>query len=346
MEHALCPICGRDDSAPVLRTHDRLFGDVARREEFTIVRCRSCSGAYVDPRPTPEEIGRHYPGAYYVRESKPQAIGAAETSRAAPSRWTRQRGAFLFRHFHGYRGESNGTPSASSEPGPLDQMLFACWRPWLEFGKNTRRLVPFRAGGRVLDVGCGRGAQLALFREMGWETVGVDVSDEAARQAEAKGIPVVLGDLLTVDLPRASFDLVIMTHSLEHLHAPGPTLDRIRELLRPGGVVQVTVPNFASLGARAFGPYWYSLELPRHLTHFTPRTLREILVRRGFEVVRLRHYQTRGTLRGSLKYLLGERRNPAARLLAASKALQRIWCLGLRLIHEADEIVAYARRIR
>jgi SAM-dependent methyltransferase len=110
----------------------------------------------------------------------------------------------------------------------------------------------------------------------------------------ALGIPAVQGSLPHPDLAGSSFDLVTMMHSLEHVHDPLQVLRAARELLVPGGRLVVAVPNIESLPFRWFGSSWFGLDLPRHLTHFTPRTLPLMLRWAGFEpgpVQMIRHAQ-------------------------------------------------------
>jgi SAM-dependent methyltransferase len=140
-----------------------------------------------------------------------------------------------------------------------------------------------RERGRLLDVGCGTGEFLAHARTIGWDVLGVEPSPRAAAQAEALGVTVRrTDDLATVD--DGPFDAITMWHVLEHLHDPGAALDAARRLLAPGGRLLVGVPNHDSLDAGAYGDAWYAWDVPRHLWHFTPATLRRLLARHGLAV--------------------------------------------------------------
>jgi SAM-dependent methyltransferase len=143
--------------------------------------------------------------------------------------------------------------------------------------------------GRLLDVGCGKGRFLGAAKEAGWEVLGVEfapASAEAARRTY--GVEVVVGDFLEVSL-EGDFDVVTMWHVLEHLPHPSAALDRAADLLRPGGRIVISVPNIDSLQARFGGEQWFHLDLPRHLFHFSPRSLSAIVERAGLRVVRIGH---------------------------------------------------------
>ena len=141
-----------------------------------------------------------------------------------------------------------------------------------------------RGAGRVLDVGCGRGFLLDAFRRRGWKVEGTEMSEASSAHArEALRIPVHLGAIETLSLPDGSFDAVTLWHVLEHVATPGTMLDAIHKVLRPGGILLVSVPNFGSPEARATGAGWFHLDVPRHLVHFTPETLDATLRASGFE---------------------------------------------------------------
>src|SRR3954454_22183190 len=126
--------------------------------------------------------------------------------------------------------------------------------------------------GKVLDIGCGRGLLLQKLRERGWEPQGTELSEEAASYARDRlGLPVSTNTLQDGDFPDGEFDLVILWHVLEHVHAPRAMLQEVSRILKPGGVLLVAVPNFGSWEARWRGPGWFHLDVPRHLTHFTPQ---------------------------------------------------------------------------
>jgi hypothetical protein len=88
--------------------------------------------------------------------------------------------------------------------------------------------------------------------------------------------------------PSARFDLIILFQVLEHLAEPLTTLRRSAELLEPGGMLVVAVPNLASWQARVFGRSWFHLDVPRHQHHFSPGALEYAIQQAGLRVVRTR----------------------------------------------------------
>ncbi len=144
---------------------------------------------------------------------------------------------------------------------------------------NGRRdeLLRHKPGGAVLDLGCSSGSFLAALKSPSWKLFGIDMSETMAKEAEALcGARVFVGDILDAPFPPGSFDAITCFHVFEHLYRPWEVLARVSEWLKPGGIFYAMMPNIDSAGARIFRSYWYPLELPRHLYHFSPSTLRNL----------------------------------------------------------------------
>ncbi|MBI4564542.1 MAG: class I SAM-dependent methyltransferase [Planctomycetes bacterium] len=135
---------------------------------------------------------------------------------------------------------------------------------------------------RLLDVGCGRGADLLTLKERGWSVRGVETNPLAVERARGAGLDVRQGTLFEAGLESGSADLLTFFHVLEHVPAPLATLLEARRILAPGGLLLVQVPNFRSLNARIFRQHWYELDVPRHLNFFDASTLRRSFARAGF----------------------------------------------------------------
>jgi SAM-dependent methyltransferase len=151
-----------------------------------------------------------------------------------------------------------------------------------------------------------------------------------------------------------SFDAVFAWMVIEHLHDPIATLRLAHGLLKPGGWLLFSVPNFGCWERRVFGRFWYALQLPTHLQHFTSASLRRLLDTSGFELVELIHQRNLNNLVGSVglwlrtkfpRWSLGERMirwtdNPTAAWLCLLTPLAR--CLaGVR---QAGRLTIIARR--
>ncbi len=142
---------------------------------------------------------------------------------------------------------------------------------------RVKRWTRLLGKGSALEIGCGDGRMLQALRHQGWEVVGVERTAAAARVAvSVNQLPVFAGGLEAIN-PRAKFDLVLLFHSLEHVPDPLSVLTQCAQLLKPGGKLIVAVPNFQSWQARVFGGSWFHLDVPRHLTHFSPQSLRSTL---------------------------------------------------------------------
>ena len=154
----------------------------------------------------------------------------------------------------------------------------------------SRGLPP---GGRILDVGCGRGVILGSLADRGFEVHGVERSAAAARGADPRAAIRIAPRLADARYPEGHFDEVMIWHVLEHLPDPLETLVEIHRILRPGGRLVVAVPNFGSTQARWSGPDWFHLDAPRHLFHFPLAALRRLLVEAGFSIESEHHFSLR-----------------------------------------------------
>jgi hypothetical protein len=159
------------------------------------------------------------------------------------------------------------------------------------------RLCWIAPPGPLLDVGSGDGTLVRAIRAHGREAVGLERA--------ATG-----GDTLAVEITDfndrpGEWAAVVFWHSLEHLRDPAGALDRAAELLAPGGVLAIAVPNLASWQSRLFGERWFHLDLPRHLVHLPLSALRDGVRARGFTVQRCSHWRGGQIMFGWLYGLVG-----------------------------------------
>jgi len=317
-----CPLCGADDAVPVIRGRDRWHNLPGL---FRVVRCRRCAMRYQDPQPTPAALHLCYPADYQAYRPRTDGVPAG-----TEGRFDRR-----------IRGRIREAVWRSSGVGPGRRRWWArlAW-PIVRLGRRSDRLIPFRPPGRLLDVGCGSGWYLARMRRLGWQVRGVEPDEAAAcRAREIHHLDVLTGDLSHPDLPAAGFDAVTFWHVLEHVPEPRATLARARELLRPGGLLVAQVPHAAGCCAQLFGSDWLGLDLPRHLTHFSDRTLRRILRGAGFRVLRIRHERLADGWKWSVR-----RRWPRRRWLQRRKHLWRLAADVAALLGLADCITVLAER--
>lgn len=149
------------------------------------------------------------------------------------------------------------------------------------------RIEAARSGqrGHLLDLGCWVGFLLSEATRRGWTVTGVEPSAFASAYARDRlGLDVRTEDLFTAELPLGGYDAVVLGDVLEHLPDPGAALDRIGDLLAPGGVAWFALPDAGSRVARGLGARWWSV-IPTHVQYFTRASVRRLLERHGYEVV-------------------------------------------------------------
>jgi len=176
----------------------------------------------------------------------------------------------------------------------------ALGRPWRSGGGRLQ--MSLHGQGRLLDFGCGNGTFLARMHAQGWKVTGLDLSQPSVDHIRsALGLHALVGTLPHAALEEEGFDLITMWQALEHVHQPLEVLREARRLLAPDGQLMVSVPNLDSLAFQWFGACWRGLDLPRHLVHFTPQTLRLMLHRAGLRPGPVRMVRRGGWLRASAR---------------------------------------------
>jgi SAM-dependent methyltransferase len=182
-------------------------------------------------------------------------------------------------------------------------------RYWRALRSGPFAVLRSTAPGRLLDVGSGRGDLGVALRGYGWDVTGLDPSPAACEHARRRGVRAVEGTLLDEPPVGGDYDAVVFNHSLEHVAEPFDDLEAARSLLRTGGVLVVSLPNFGSWQRRRFESSWFHLDLPRHRSHLTPRGLETLLRRAGYDRIRTMTTTSADGLPMSVQYrLLGRRR--------------------------------------
>jgi SAM-dependent methyltransferase len=265
-EEIACPLCGACSERLVLTARDLLF---ARPGRYRLVQCEACDLWYVNPRPTAEVLGRHYPDEYFgyrIVEDEPRLL--RPFLRAFARGISRRRIGYLER---------------------------VAGRIETDFA--------------MLDVGCGVNHLLQYVKQQrGCEGLGLDFKEEIVRYVKQElHMPIVQGTLLTAGFEQGRFDLITMMEYLEHESDPAATLKEARRVIRDGGHLALELPCVSGLPARVFRSLWWNLDIPRHLVFFTPHTLGRMLEQCGFELLKVKTFTFPFYLGMSLVQALGQR---------------------------------------
>ena len=326
---APCPRCYLCQTAGEMLyegMRDRLFGAPG---EWNLRRCpnRDCGLLWLDPMPLEADIGKAY--ADYFTHEVPSAVSASPPSfrrRIA----TLVRSAYLAHRFN--CGDDAGKRFRWLLALPILLSRIEC-----DSLDIPSRYLAVAAKGRMLDVGCGDGSVLKLAQDLGWNAEGVDFDPQAVDAARRKGLSVRTGSLSDQHYPEDSFDLVLMSHVIEHVHDPLATLANIHRVLRPAGSLVVTTPNADGWGNRHFASSCFHLDPPRHLQIFNGTNLEKLAKQAGFvhtrvtstlritPVVFLQSRLIRESGRGDLMHspTLLEQLRP--RVATFAEMLMRIW---------------------
>lgn len=147
--------------------------------------------------------------------------------------------------------------------------------------------------GRLLDVGCGWGFLLAEAQKRGWAALGIDVSRSALAFCRRQGLAVKQGSLLSAKLPASSFAVVASLQTIEHETNPLTHLKQIYRLLKPGGWLVLTTPNYDSWTRILMANNWFGYRHLEHLYFFTPPVLKKMLVKAGFQRIDIKRDNVR-----------------------------------------------------
>lgn len=153
------------------------------------------------------------------------------------------------------------------------------------FTKRLQIVSSLASPGKVLEVGSSVGTLLALFKDAGWEVLGIEPSTYAAREAAKRGIPTRQETFENTRLTEGTFDAVIFNHVLEHVRNPTDVLKKTSQVLKKGGIILVDVPNFGSLRSNLQGTAWGYLYPNEHKWHFSKDSLLRLLKKSGFQAV-------------------------------------------------------------
>ena len=268
-----CPVCGSPHS-DTLHTGltDRIF--FCAPGNWTMFRCTDCGAGYLNPRPTQDTIDLAYRSYFtHERENSPppmNSTGFAKIRRALGN---------------GYRNWRFGTRYKPATRAGIPAVLINPARR-ASIDASMCQLPYPREDQTLLDFGCGNGSLMTKARDAGWHVIGLDFDAEAVKVAEASGLEAYLGGIDTLCQWQTTFDVITLSHVVEHVHDPEALLKACCERLKPGGFLWIETPNLDSQGHKVYGSDWRDLDPPRHLVLFTPKTLFQLLIRCGFVSIR------------------------------------------------------------
>lgn len=144
--------------------------------------------------------------------------------------------------------------------------------------------VSSKLNGQILDYGCGTGAFLLEMQSYGWQVDGIEPDAGAREKASSlTNISVKTTDALST-LRENHYDVITLWHVLEHVHHLEETILRLQKAIKSDGKLIIAVPNYTSFDGQTYDTAWAAYDVPRHLYHFSPKSMRILMHRMGFQV--------------------------------------------------------------
>lgn len=261
-----CRVCGARGKILYEGLRDCLFGAPG---VWNFKQCPNpgCGLIWLDPMPLKEDIGIAYQHYYTHHDiSTPSNTWARRAYDAIKD---------------GYVALRYGYPDTPTWKKLLGMLIYLHPGRRADFDFSVMYLPAYRKGD-LLEVGCGSGEMLTRIQGLGWHVEGVDFDSCAVQNARSKGLRVQLGTLEEQSYPDNHFDVITMSHTIEHVYDPVGNLRESYRILKDGGQLVLVTPNNESLGHKSFRAAWRGLEVPRHLYLFSAKVLQKLSHMVGF----------------------------------------------------------------
>ncbi|PIN90852.1 hypothetical protein COU60_00725 [Candidatus Pacearchaeota archaeon CG10_big_fil_rev_8_21_14_0_10_34_76] len=262
-----CPCCGSKD----IKEEFRNLWDKSYFVEgkFSIVICSNCRLEFLNPSLTEKELGKYYPVEEYYSFYDYNKLALKYHKISAK--------------FHSKRNKI-----LSFLMKPLSPLMYT---------------YHLRKGKNILEIGCGNGMQLEIYRRYGMKTCGLEPYGPELTEKEIKlGIKRESTD--KAKFQNETFDYIILKEVLEHVPDQDKILKKCRDWIKKDGKIVVTVPNTKSIWRNIFKDCWFGYDVPRHLYNYNPKNISMMLKKNGLKVDKIRTYDTPYMLDGSLKFWL------------------------------------------
>lgn len=145
----------------------------------------------------------------------------------------------------------------------------------------------YRKQNRIMDIGSGNCLFLMEAKKRGWQVFGSDFEKNAIAIGEQNGIIMKQGQLDANWFEKDFFDVITSFETIEHINNPNHMIQQIKLMLRKGGVVYLTTPNFNSIERYFLNADYNVIEYPEHLSYFSKSTMHKLLTHHSFEKVNL-----------------------------------------------------------
>jgi len=272
-----CPICNNPTKVLYSELFDRLHPNIPGK--YTLKQCINCRLIFIDPQPSKTELLAHYPDAYGIYQRSIKECSKKFLIIKA-----------MAKEYFGY-GKSKRC---------LKFLL-------LPFYFKLSHLPYYVENGKLLDIGCGVGDRMLIFKELGWNVEGLEIDQKVAKVAsDNTKCKIYVSTLEEANLPKDNFDVVYLNHVFEHLKDPHQALRKINNILKHNGQLIIAVPNENSLAFKLFKQHWSSLDVPRHMFIYNKVNLSTLLHQYGFNIKKIIYAYSLTSITSSIAYKFGK----------------------------------------
>jgi 2-polyprenyl-3-methyl-5-hydroxy-6-metoxy-1,4-benzoquinol methylase len=251
-------------------------------QDFHLDRCKKCQLVFTSPKPQPELLAclysddKYYSYQKFYISKEVQPTGLVKKIK----RWLKMA---VIDHYYGYGQRKIGFKSNLwlKLLGGLVKGLVK------DDIVHNARIMPYIKSGTHLDIGCGSGGFVHWMSEKGWDSAGLELNPSAVEIACQLNLNVKQSEIESAGFADEQFDLITAWEVLEHVSDLKRFLKEVRRTMKLGGKFVGSVPNIASMEATFFGRDWQPLEIPYHLYHFSPVSLRAVFKQAGFRLEKL-----------------------------------------------------------
>jgi 2-polyprenyl-3-methyl-5-hydroxy-6-metoxy-1,4-benzoquinol methylase len=187
-----------------------------------------------------------------------------------------------------YYQSENYISHSDTQEGIVNKLYHAVRKRTLIGKKNLLQNETGKQQGKILDIGCGTGAFLNTMKLAGWESAGLEPDDIARKKAlELYNLsPRPSHEIF--DLPHGAYDAITMWHVLEHVHQLQEYIAQLKNMLTTNGRIFIAVPNYTSYDAQYYGAHWAAYDVPRHLYHFSPASMKNLVEQHGLTIRKIK----------------------------------------------------------